>query len=218
MELNSAEEKMSYVTEDEFRTALAVAVADFQIEPLTEHQCVQLEKHYTMLCKWNKSINLTRITIVRDAARHHYAESLFGAQFIANERMILDIGSGAGFPAVPLAVARPDIQVTALEANKKKSLFLREAKDELGLSNLRVVTARLEEFDWSAYEIIASRALDRAETILPPIIEGLGTKQRLMLYCGPDLVERLREQRGTVVETYPIPQSQARLIAFFSLK
>ena len=169
-----------------------------------------------MLCRWNQRLNLTRITEPRQAARLHYAESLYGASFIDEASALLDIGSGAGFPAVPLAVARPDVQVTALEANQKKSLFLKEARDELGLGNLNVVTSRLEDFDWAGYELLASRALDRAEAILPSIIERLSAKQRLMLYCGPDLVARLEGRARVKIETHPIPTTEARLIAIFS--
>ena len=169
-----------------------------------------------MLVRWNERINLTRIVAAREAAKFHYAESLFGAEFIIGSRTVLDIGSGAGFPAIPLAVARPDVEVTALEANHKKSLFLKEAKDELGLANLNVVTARLEEFDWAGYEFLTSRALDRAEAILPSVIEGLSTKQRLMLYCGPDLVEKLEREAKYRIELHPIPHSVARIIAIVS--
>ena len=199
-----------------FQSELETAIFSFGIPALTEEQTTRLVRHYAMLCRWNQRLNLTRITEPREAARLHYAESLFGARFIAGARTLLDIGSGAGFPAIPLAVARPDVQVTALEANQKKSLFLKEAKDELGLANLKVVTARLEEFDWAGYELLTSRALDRAEAILPSIIERMSAQQKLMLYCGPDLVAKLAGRVKYKIETHRIPRSEARLIAIFS--
>jgi 16S rRNA (guanine(527)-N(7))-methyltransferase RsmG len=199
-----------------FKLELETAISSYGIEALTEEQTVQVVCHYSMLCRWNQRLNLTRITKPAEAARHHYAESLFGARFIAGSQTLLDIGSGAGFPAVPLAVARPDVQVTALEANQKKSLFLKEAKDELGLANLKVVTARLEDFDWAAYELLTSRALDRADAVLPSVIERLSGKQKLMLYCGPGLVAKLEGQVVYQAETHPIPQSEARFIAILS--
>lgn len=199
-----------------FQSELETAISSFGIEALTKEQTSQLVRHYSMLRRWNQRLNLTRITEPRAAARLHYAESLFGARFIAGAHTLLDIGSGAGFPAIPLAVARPDVQVTALEANQKKSLFLKEAKDELGLTNLKVVTARLEEFDWAGYELLTSRALDRAEAILPSIIERLSAQQELMLYGGPDLVAKLEGQVKYKIETHPIPHSEARLIGILS--
>ena len=207
---------MSRDQDDEFRCALEAAVAGFGIDRLTGEQTARLVKHYSMLCRWNQRLNLTRITEPRAAASLHYAESLFGERFIAGAQTLLDIGSGAGFPGVPLAVARPDVQVTALEANQKKSLFLKEAKDELGLANLKVVTSRLEGFDWGGYELLTSRALDRAEAILPSLIERLRPKQSLMLYCAPDLMAKIEGKVRYKIDTHPIPNSEARLIAIFS--
>jgi 16S rRNA (guanine527-N7)-methyltransferase len=198
---------------DAFKSALDEAISSFGIGSLAEGQRTQLLKHYSMLCRWNQRLNLTRITEPRKAARLHYAESLFGASFISGERTLLDIGSGAGFPAIPLAVARPDVQVTALDANQKKSLFLKEAKDELGLDNLKVITSRLEDIDWAGFELLTSRALDRAEVVLRLVIERLSPSQRLMLYCGPDLVAKLEGEVTYRIERHPIPHSEARLIA-----
>ena len=205
---------MSREQTDEFGSALDEAITSFGIEPLTAEQTAQLVRHYSMLCRWNRRLNLTRITEPREAARLHYAESLFGARLIAGEHSLLDVGSGAGFPAIPIAVARPDVQITALETNQKKSVFLKEAKDEIGLGNLAVVTARVEEFDWSGYELLTSRALDRAEAVLPLIIHRLSPRQRLMLYCAADMVAKL--EGGVKIETHPIPHSEARLIAIFA--
>ncbi len=207
---------MSREQDEEFKCALEAAVAGFGIDRLTGEQTARLGKHYAMLCRWNQRLNLTRITEPQAAASLHYAESLFGARFIAGGHTLLDIGSGAGFPSIPLAVARPDVQVTALEANQKKSLFLKEAKDELELANFKVVTSRLEDFDWDGYELLTSRALDRAETTLPSVIERLSPKQRLMLYCAPDLMAKIEGKVRSKIDTHRIPNSEARLIAIFS--
>jgi 16S rRNA (guanine527-N7)-methyltransferase len=203
---------------DTFKSALTEAISGVGIVTLSDEQLSQLAKHYSMMCRWNQRLNLTRITDLSEAARLHYAESLFGASFIAGERTLLDIGSGAGFPAIPVAVARPDVQVSALDANQKKSLFLKEAKDELGLSNLTVVTSRLEETDWTDYELLMSRALDRAENVLPSVIERLSPRQRLILFCGPDLVAKLEREANCRSEAHAVPHSEARLIAVFSRK
>src|SRR5712692_2128839 len=209
---------MSGDLDREFNVALEAAVASFGLEPLEEKQTAKLVKHYAMVCHWNRCINLTRITDAQDAAKLHYAESLFGARFIGAAKTMLDIGSGAGFPAIPIAVVRTELHVTALEANQKKSLFLKEAKHEIELVNFEVASARLEEFDWSGYELLVSRALDRAEIVLPPVIERLTAKQRFLLYCAPDLVEKLKRQAPVKckLETHSVPLSDERLIAIFT--
>ena len=207
---------MTQGPDDEFRAQLEAAINAFKLDPLTDEQIGQLVRHYALLRRWNQRINLTRIIEPCQAAQRHYAESLFGAKFITAARTVLDIGSGAGFPAIPLAVARPGVGVTALEANQKKSLFLKEVKDELVLENFDVANARLEEFDWSSYEFLTSRALDRAEEILPTILEKMRSDQRLMLYCARDLVAKLEARPGWKIATHPIPESDARLIAILS--
>ncbi len=207
---------MTQGPEDEFREKLDAAIAAFSLEPLRDEQIGQLVNHYALLRRWNLRVNLTRIIEPGEAARLHYAESLFGAKFITGARTVLDIGSGAGFPAIPLAVARPGIQVTALEANQKKSLFLKEVKDELELENVEVATERVESFDLAGYELLTSRALDRAEDILPAVIEKMNSDQRLMLYCARDLVAKLEARPGWKIKTHAIPDSDARLIAILT--
>lgn len=209
---------MTLDTSHQFRVSLESAAVSFCLDALTDQQVDQLVKHHSMLREWNRRINLTRVIEPEPAARLHYAESLYGARFVGDASSLLDIGSGAGFPAVPLAVARPDLQVTALEANQKKSLFLKEVKDELHLDNLKVVTERLELFDWSLFDLLTSRALDRAEQILTPLIEQLGAHQRFMLYCGTDLLTTLQQSLSLPYsfEANPIPQSESRLIAIFA--
>jgi len=211
---------MNHSQSDAFESELRESITRFGIEGLSEEQVNQMVKHYALLCKWNHRFNLTRITNPRDAALLNYAESLIGARFASQAKKMLDIGSGAGFPAVPIAIARPKLDVTALEANQKKSLFLTEAKFELSLANLRVMTARLEDIDCSGYDLLTCRALDRAEAILPSIISGLAEGQCLMLYCTQDLFEKLEGQlpERVKVESNQIPESEARLIAIFSRK
>jgi 16S rRNA (guanine(527)-N(7))-methyltransferase RsmG len=203
-----------------FREAIARATADFGIAELTTRQLDQLATHYALLRRWNRRTNLTRIIEPQEAARFHYAESLFGARFVRDKESVLDIGSGPGFPAIPLAVIKREATITALEASQKKSLFLIEAKDALGLGNFKVATRRLEEFDCAGFDLLTSRALDRAEVLLPPVIARITSRQRFMLFCSPDLLEALRRRSDAkmTVETYPIPHSASRFIAIIGQK
>src|SRR5215813_10181747 len=206
---------MSDDRDNRFRSALRQIVDEFGIDPLSVDQLSTLSQHYSLLCNWNRRINLTRITDPEESARLHYAESLFGRALVGEARTLLDIGSGAGFPAVPLAVICPALQVTALEINQKKSLFLKEAKDALDLSNFSVATARIENFPIEGYDVLASRALDRSEALLPAVIDSMIHGQCAMLYTTDQLLEvlraRLRLPRS--VEVHRIPGSETRLIA-----
>jgi len=107
--------------------------------------------------------------------------------------------------------------VTGLEANSKKSLFLKEAREALALTNFNVVTARLEDFNWPSYELLTSRALERSEAILSSVIERLTPHNRLMLFCAPDLLGKLGGHvTETIIETHRIPLSGERLVAIFT--
>ncbi|GEM_PF-1161847 len=203
---------------DDFKLELNKALLDFQITMLSEAQKARLYRHYEMLLNWNRHTNLTRIIKPAEAARLHYAESIFSAQFITDARTALDIGSGAGFPAVPLASVRDDLRVTALEANQKKALFLYEVKDALQLDNFHIARHRLEDFDCGIFDVLISRALDNAEAMMRNILEHLSDNQRLLLYGSRALLESLYAPVAEQfkIDYHKIPHSESRYLAVFA--
>jgi len=139
-------------------------------------QLDQLESHYSLLLKWNERLNLTRITSLTESVQFHYCESLFLARFLPPGRhRIVDIGSGGGFPGIPVAIFRPECEVTLVESHQRKSVFLREASRML--SNVRVEAKRAEDveerFDW-----VISRA------VAPSNVLGLEVAPALALLIG----------------------------------
>jgi 16S rRNA (guanine527-N7)-methyltransferase len=215
MTTNNQEDKAQI---DEFKEMLEKALQDFQIAALNEEQMKQLVGHYAMMIEWNRHTNLTRITEPAEAARFHYAESIFGARFAGAAQKILDIGSGAGFPALPLAVANPDTQVTALESNQKKTFFLSEVKEALQIANFKIARARVEDFTIQSYDLLTSRALDRTEDVIPKVLKKMRIGQRLMLYCALGMVERLQKKLTASynIQTHQIPMAESRIIAIFA--
>lgn len=112
----------------------------------------ELEAHFQLLKKWNRVLNLTSVDRYEDALERHYGESLFlGRHLPGGLLRIADIGSGAGFPGFPVAVLRPDCEITLIESHQRKAVFLREASRNL--RNVRVLAKRAEEvretFDWA---------------------------------------------------------------------
>lgn len=93
----------------------------------------------------NAVMNLTAITEPSEIILKHYADSLTAAEHIENGAKIIDVGCGAGFPSLPLAIARPDLSVTALDSTDKRIVYVRECASLLGLDNLTAVTARAED-------------------------------------------------------------------------
>ncbi|MEW6253149.1 MAG: 16S rRNA (guanine(527)-N(7))-methyltransferase RsmG [Planctomycetota bacterium] len=118
----------------------------------------KLLAYLALLDKWNRVYNLTA---VRDAGRmvsHHLLDSLAAVPHFRGAT-VLDVGSGGGLPGIPLAIARPELQVTLIDSIAKKTAFLLQAKAELGLANLAVVTGRVEDFRPEAgFDEITSRA------------------------------------------------------------
>ena len=130
---------------------------------LSGEQDALLWAHYQTLLKWNRKINLTRVTALEEAVRRHYAESLFlAAQISEGISALCDVGSGAGFPGFPVAVARPGVQVTLVESDQRKAAFLREAC--CTAPNVRVQSVRAESLT-SRFDAVISRAVRPAEVL-----------------------------------------------------
>jgi|SRR5271156_6046178 len=126
---------------------------------LSEEQIAQLYTHYQFLERWNDKMNLTSLEPGPELVIRHYCESLFLGAHLAIDRpaRIADIGSGAGFPGVPVAVLHPESTVALIESVQRKAVFLREATRHL--ANIEVLASRAEDvdvqFDW-----IVSRAVN----------------------------------------------------------
>jgi len=144
----------------EFRELLAKEFAPYRV--LSEAQLDALEAHYDLLCRWNKKINLCRFRDVKEAVQLHYCESLYVGLWVPNGAVrIVDVGSGAGFPGIPVGILRRDCDVDLLESDQRKAAFLREATH--GRPNLHVLVARAESCG-NRYDWMISRAV-RAEDV-----------------------------------------------------
>jgi 16S rRNA (guanine527-N7)-methyltransferase len=124
----------------------------------------KLLDYLALLQKWNKVHNLTAVRNPEDMVTLHLLDSLSVLPHISQGRL-LDVGSGAGLPGIPLAIVRPDLQVTVMDSNHKKASFMRQAKAVLGIGNLEVKCGRVEEFHPEhKFDMVISRAFsDLAE-------------------------------------------------------
>jgi 16S rRNA (guanine527-N7)-methyltransferase len=117
-----------------------------------------LLRYLELLAKWNGAYNLSAVRDPQEMVSRHLLDSLVILPWVRGPRL-LDVGSGAGLPGIPLAIARPDLQVVLLDSNGKKSRFQRQAVLELGLSNVEVEGVRVEQYRPSApFDEIVSRA------------------------------------------------------------
>ena len=137
------------------QTSLAAGLADLGIA-LPDAAQHQLLAFRDLLLKWNKTYNLTALRDPAQAISHHLLDSLAVLPHLG-EGALLDVGSGGGLPAIPLAIARPDLAVSMVDTVQKKTSFLQQAVIELGLKNVTVHHARVEEMQ-GQYAQISSRA------------------------------------------------------------
>ncbi|MDC7702387.1 16S rRNA (guanine(527)-N(7))-methyltransferase RsmG [Vogesella indigofera] len=126
---------------------------------LTPEQITLLEGYLGLLAKWNQTYNLTAIREEERMVSYHLLDSLTLVPHLAGGTRLLDVGSGGGMPGIPAAIARPDLQVVVLDANHKKTTFLRQAVIELKLPNVEVITDRVEAYQPAQkFDRITSRA------------------------------------------------------------
>jgi len=155
------------------------------------------------LKKWNKAYNLTAITDLSTMISHHLLDSLSIAPFIAGNN-ILDVGSGAGFPGIPLAVYFPQKQWTLLDSNGKKIRFLIQAKSELHLSNINIIQARAEQ--WSSpqrFDTIVTRAVGSIPDLIAKTKQHLRPGGRWLFMTGHSELSELNHWQPKP-EIYPL--------------
>ena len=122
----------------------------------------KLQAFMALLTKWNRTYNLTAIRDENQMLTHHLLDSLSILPAIGNSapaaRRWADVGSGAGLPGIPLAIACPDLEISSIETVEKKATFQRQARIELGLGNFSVTNSRVEDLPAGGFDIVISRA------------------------------------------------------------
>ena len=144
--------------------------------------------HYLhLIVKWNKHFNLSGITAIQEMVPLHLLDSLAISPYLEGER-ILDIGSGAGLPGIPLAIANPDKSFVLLDSNGKKTRFLFQVKVALELSNVEIVDARVDEYlstaDTGEFSLITCRAFSSLSSIVKMIEKPLASGTKLLAMKG----------------------------------
>ena len=139
----------------------------------------QLAVYLDLILKWNSKLNLTAIRTPEEIVRRHFGESLFAGLHLGECSTLLDFGSGAGFPGLPVQILRPDVAVTLAESQGKKSAFLREAVRTLGLAT-EVYGGRVEAMPAGRrFEAVALRAVDNMEAAIAEA--GRRAAQRVLI-------------------------------------
>lgn len=184
-----------------FEEILAARAAEVGI-PLTAEQIGQFSVYNEMLLDWNTRMNLTALTAPEDVAVKHIIDSLtaYDAALFDGARTLIDVGTGAGLPGIPLAVYAPHLTVTLLDSLNKRVRFLTEVTAAMGLQNVRCIHARAEEAartteHRAAYDIVVSRAVARLPVLLEYTLPFVRVGGTLLALKGRAYAEEQKEAR-----------------------
>lgn len=179
------------------KNVLDAALKRCEIE-LSPDKVEKLAEFYEMLIEWNERFNLTRIVSPEDAAVKHFCDSLIGKDLMRGK--VCDVGSGGGFPSIPLAIACPECEFTLIEANGKKVSFLQAVSEGLGLKNVRVVKARAEEVPdlREGFDVVTARAVAAMNTLLEYCLHLVKVGGVFVAYKGANYMEELAEAKNAL--------------------
>jgi 16S rRNA (guanine527-N7)-methyltransferase len=205
----------------------------FQLS-LGEFRLNQISTYIDLLIRWNARINLTAIRDPEEIVTRHFGESLFAANCLfdptnrveadvplcpatdpgSKRTRLIDVGSGPGFPGLPIKLWNPSVEVTLIESNQKKATFLREVIRTLTLTNINVFSARAETHPPAIGDVVTLRAVERFEQVLPTVVTLVAPKGRIALLIGSAQVEQTRHFAPNLEwnPPVPIPQSSSRVI------
>lgn len=189
---------------------------DAELPPLLLEQ---LQRYLDLLLRWNARINLTAVRDPEQMVTRHFGESLFAAQVLLADRptqstTLADVGSGAGFPGVPIKLFAPELDLTLIESQSKKATFLREVLRTLHLDGAQVFCGRSEEWGKTA-EVVTLRAVEQFERALPVAAKLVAPGGRLCLLIGSSQLDQARALIGscwTWTEPSAVPRSTERVL------
>jgi 16S rRNA (guanine527-N7)-methyltransferase len=196
---------------DEFAGALEEYAPRYGVR-LDGQTIARLREYYEQVAAWNARLHLVAPCRPAEFATRHVLESLLAAEHIAGGAHLVDVGSGAGLPAIPCLIVRPDLRATLIEASPKKAVFLREALRRAGAhERTTVVAERFEKMRARDAAYVTCRALDRFTELLTKLVEWSPPQSTLLLFGGDSLREQLGKS-GLVYQALPIPESERRLL------
>jgi 16S rRNA (guanine527-N7)-methyltransferase len=220
---------------------IAELLHPFLSVPLNDQQLENISTYIDILLRWNTRMNLTAVREPEEIVTRHFGESLFAAGHLfsqpelhdatvaetrqpkpsaafdrsgdAHSIQVIDVGSGAGFPGIPIKIYAPLTHVTLIESNQKKATFLREVTRALTLTDVNVFAGRAEDFQ-SAGDIVILRAVERFQDALPIAAHLVAPTGRLALLIGQRQIDSLPDLAHPFnwLKPLPIPLSANRVL------
>jgi len=167
-------------------------------------QVDQFARHASILKEWNQKINLTTIVDPLEMAIKHFLDAVLPCYYIQPASRILDVGSGAGFPGVALKVMIPTLQVTLVEAKRKKVNFLKHVIRELGLTQIEAVQTRIENLNQHCrvkFDVIVSRAFSDLHQLIRLTLPYLAASGQIIAYKAKVSAAEIRALRETIIDS-----------------
>ena len=168
---------------------------------LTDKMLEQFEYYYKKLISYNEKVNLTSITERQDVFLKHFLDSIVVANLLKQNATVCDIGSGAGFPSLPLKIVRPDLSITMVDSLNKRVIFLKELIVELGLTNIEAVHSRAEDYikeHREAYDYLVARAVAGLNTLSEYCIPFVKIGGSFLAYKSLNIIEELEEAQNAI--------------------
>jgi 16S rRNA (guanine527-N7)-methyltransferase len=180
-----------------------------------------ISMYVDLLLRWNDRVNLTAIREPEEIVTRHFGESIFAARQLFPQPgagagtmpHVIDIGSGAGFPGLPIKIWAPQIHLTLMESNQKKSTFLREVVRHLRLADVDIFAGRAETYLGIKGDVVTFRAVERFDSVIRIAGSLVGSQGRLAVMLGRSQLEQIRVLPGLQWnEPVGIPLSASRAV------
>ena len=170
---------------------------------LTGKMQQQFEDYMKLLLEWNEKINLTAITEEDDIILKHFADSLTISKYIKEGKSIVDVGTGAGFPGMPVKIVREDVKVTLVDSLNKRILFLQDVVEKLGLQKVQTLHYRAEEFGQNkkyreSFDIATSRAVANLSTLVEYLLPLVKVGGICICMKGSEIKEELENSKKAI--------------------
>ena len=188
---------------------------------LSDSQLQSISTYIDTLLRWNTRINLTAVREPEQVVTRHFGESLFAAARLfpldlqlSGNPQVVDVGSGAGFPGLPIKIWAPQIHLTLIESNQKKATFLREIVRSITLTGIDVFAGRAEDFPPALGDVVTLRAVEHFDDALPTAGGLVRPAGRIALLIGEGQIGRATELAPGFAweDPIPVPQSSNRVL------
>lgn len=206
---------------EEFKELFIRESKEIEIK-LSEEQIEKFYLYMNLLIEWNKMLNLTAITEPKDIITKHFVDSLTASKHISKNSKIVDCGTGAGFPGIPLGIYRDDVKLVLFDSLNKRVNFLNEVITKLNLNNVKAVHSRAEDLAYEKnfreqYDFAISRAVANMSTLLEYLLPFCKVGGKAICMKGSNIDEEIENSKKTLeilngkiesIDNFTLPYSE----------